>query len=371
MIGNAPCFSVSDFVAVFNQSLSVIYPEVVIVGELSNFRISKNAWVYFDLKDEFSSIRFFGSVRNLPGPMEDGMMLEVVGSPNLHQQFGFSVNFYSMRAVGEGSINRALLLLDKKLELEGLFDLGRKRSLPFAPEKIAVISSKESAGYGDFIKIAGKRWPSLTHRLFDVLVQGSEAPKQIINVINQVNQMDFDALIIVRGGGSKDDLSAFDHEQLVRAVAASRIPTLIAIGHERDFSLAEKSADVRASTPSHAAEILLPDITEELKNLDLVKKQVKLILLKYHDELKQALENKKRLLENTLTQKLNEIFGYITNAQKLVLAYDPSFPLKKGYAIARTGDKVIRDSQQAKLAEDFNLQFIDGTIKVIYKEDKK
>lgn len=116
MIGQNPTFTVSEFVAIFNQSLEMMYPQVVITGELSNFRVSKNRWVYFDLKDGYSSVKFFGSVHALPGPLEDGITCEVIGRPRLHNQFGFSVNFEAVRAVGEGSLRKAQDLLFKKLE---------------------------------------------------------------------------------------------------------------------------------------------------------------------------------------------------------------------------------------------------------------
>src|SRR5262245_51551435 len=117
-----PTFSVSEFVAVLNQTMEYAYPTVTIVGELANFRVSKNRWVYFDLKDEAATVRFFGTVYQLPGPLEDGLLLAVKGQPRLHPQFGFSVNVLSMRPVGEGSIKKAATLLEAKLAAEGLFE---------------------------------------------------------------------------------------------------------------------------------------------------------------------------------------------------------------------------------------------------------
>ena len=127
-----------------NQTLEYAYPNVVIVGELANFKVSKNKWIYFDLKDEFASVRFFGTVYVLPGPLEDGMLMEVRGNPRLHPQFGFSVNVQSMRPVGKGSIKKAANLLEAKLRSEGLFDESRKRLLPHPPQTIGLITSKES-----------------------------------------------------------------------------------------------------------------------------------------------------------------------------------------------------------------------------------
>lgn len=364
IIGSAPVFSVSDFVGVFNQSISLAYPEVAIVGELSNFRISKNTWVYFDLKDESATVKFFGSVRSLPGPLEDGMMLEVNGRPYLHPQFGFSVQLNFLSVTGEGSINKAQQLLMKKLEKEGLFDIERKRELPYAPEVVAIVSSKESAGYGDFIKVTKKRWPSLKTKLFDVKVQGFEAVQQISSAINKANQGNFEVLVVIRGGGSRDDLSAFDHEQVVRAVASSRIPTIIAIGHERDIILAEMVADKRASTPSNAGEILVPDVNEEKKLIKHYRQQISGIIRSFTDDIKKDIESYQQLFYGQLEQKYLDSRNYYTQSKALINAYDPKLPMKKGYAIARLGNDLIKTAKDAKQAKNFNLEFIDAKINV-------
>jgi exodeoxyribonuclease VII large subunit len=154
-----PTLTPTDFVAVLNQTLETAYPHVVIEGELSNFRISKNRWVYFDLKDDHASVKFFGTVYSLPGPLEEGMLLKVSGSPRLHPLFGFSVNFQTIELSGEGTIKKAFELLLKKLTLEGLFDDSRKRRLPYPPQTIGLITSRESAAYADFTKIINARWP--------------------------------------------------------------------------------------------------------------------------------------------------------------------------------------------------------------------
>src|SRR6185369_6914352 len=142
---NQLIFGVSDFVAYLNQTLEIAYPYVTIEGELTNFRVSKNRWVYFDLKDDESSVKFFGTVYTLPGPLEDGMVVRVSGSPRLHQQYGFSVNFQTIQPVGEGALRRAADLLAAKLEAEGLFAPERKRFLPYPPARIALITAGGSA----------------------------------------------------------------------------------------------------------------------------------------------------------------------------------------------------------------------------------
>src|SRR4051794_13980518 len=150
--------SVSEFVGLLNQTLEYAYPTVLIVGELANLRISKNRWVYFDLKDDYSSVKFFGTMHQLPGPLEDGLMMQVRGLPRLHPQYGFSVNVQFMSPVGEGSLKKAAALLEAKLTAEGLFEQSRKRALPFPPKTIGLITSGESAAYHDFIKILSELW---------------------------------------------------------------------------------------------------------------------------------------------------------------------------------------------------------------------
>src|SRR4051812_49173825 len=164
-------FSVSEFVAILNQTLEFAYPGVTVTGEIANFRVSKNRWVYFDLKDDNATVKFFGTVYQLPGPLEDGMMLAVRGTPKLHNLYGFSVNIMSMRPVGQGSIKKAAALLQAKLQAEGLFDPLRKRALPYPPTKVGLITSGESAAYRDFVKVLAARWGGIEITLIDVQVQ--------------------------------------------------------------------------------------------------------------------------------------------------------------------------------------------------------
>ena len=160
----------------------------IIEGELANLKISKNRWLYFDIKDEFSKVSCFGSVSAMPGPLKDGMMIKITGQPRLHPQFGFKVNIQSIQPSGEGSIKKAYDLLKAKLTKEGLFDEERKRLLPYPPNHIALITSVESAAYADFIKIINVRWPFLTISVFDTQVQGESAPLQLISAIENANK---------------------------------------------------------------------------------------------------------------------------------------------------------------------------------------
>lgn len=341
-------FSVSEFVALMNQTLEFALPDIIIQGELANFRVSKNRWVYFDLKDERATVRFFGTVYQLPGPLEDGMLLKVRGQPRLHPQYNFSVNVLSIQPAGEGTIRRAAELLLKKLQAEGLFDEARKRPLPYPPQRIGLITSKQSAAFADFIKIAKARWPALEIELLDVQVQGEIAPSQIAAAIEQFNARaeSPEVLVIIRGGGSPEDLAAFSTELVTRAVAASRVPTLVAIGHEIDLSLAELAADRRASTPSNAAELLLPDRLHELARL---RANAELLTRQGENVIRQAaknIEETKQRLGERLERLLRDRSEQIGLQQKLLEALNPRAILRRGYAIVRLDGRMVRRASE-------------------------
>ncbi len=357
-------WSVSDFVAVLNQTLEFAYPGVTIVGELANFRISKNKWVYFDLKDENASVRCFGTVYMLPGPLEDGLSVQVNAAPRLHPQFGFSLNLMSILPVGEGSLRRAAALLEAKLTREGLFDEARKRPLPYPPQTIGLITSGESAAYADFIKITNARWGGLDIKLADIQVQGEAAIEQISQAITLFNQLPKipEVLVLIRGGGSADDLMAFNSESVTRSVAASRIPTLVAIGHEIDTSLAEKAADKCASTPSNAAELLTPDKKHELVRLKTAQSSLNQHLSTITDNLRQQVKYFADQFINVMRQTFNNERQKLATSANLLEALSPNAALIRGYAILRSGDRLIKSGRQVRENSLISAQVSDSVI---------
>jgi exodeoxyribonuclease VII large subunit len=363
-------FTPAYFVAAVNQTLEFAFPTVIIEGELSNFKISKNRWVYFDLKDEEASVRFFGTVYSLPGPLEDGMTVRVVGSPSLHPRFGFSVNFRSILPVGEGELKKAADLLFKQLEREGLFAPERKRPLPYIPQKIGLITAADSAAAADFTKILKERWGGVEVLLADVYVQGEQAPLQIIQALDHINQLSEvpEVLVITRGGGSAEDLAAFNDERLVRAIAASRIPTLVAIGHEVDVSLAELAADQRASTPTNAAQILVPDKKSELVALTNIKSVLKQSLESAKRETTQQLKMRREFLAKHLSNLLAGEHERIKTSRRLISLYDPRSMLARGYALVSAGGKTVKSIKQLKASDIISVKLTDGTIKAVTKE---
>ena len=355
--------TVSDFVASLNQTFETAYPFVTIEGELTNFRVSKNRWVYFDLKDEESSVKFFGTVYSLPGPLEDGMVVRVSGSPRLHNLYGFSVNYQTIQPVGEGSIRKAADLLAAKLQAEGLFDPERKRPLPYPPRHIALITAGGSAAYADFMKILNARWRGVQVDHYDVLVQGEQSPGQIIAALTAVNaQAEVpDVIVLTRGGGSAEDLAAFSHEMVTRAVAGSRVPTLVAIGHEVDVSLAELAADQRASTPSNAAELLTPDRAVVLRQLKEIRKELDEELLGIVNERKEWLGRHQLELNRGLQVRFDFAHTRLKAARLIIEAYNPTAALQRGYALIRKNGEIIKHVRQLKLGDTVSLTLSDGS----------
>ncbi|MET1033391.1 MAG: exodeoxyribonuclease VII large subunit [Candidatus Saccharimonadales bacterium] len=357
-----PAFSVSEFVAVLNQTLEYAYPNVTVTGEIANFRISKNRWVYFDLKDDESSVKFFGTVYMLPGPLEDGMMVTVRGLPRLHQLYGFSVTAQSIRPVGEGSIKKAAKLLEMKLAAEGLFDVERKRPIPHPPAHIGLIASAESAAYRDFIKIINARWGGVRITLIDVQVQGDVSPAQVSRAIEQFNGLAVppDVLVVTRGGGSAEDLQAFSTEQVTRAVAASRIPTVVAIGHEVDISLAELAADQRASTPSNAAELLVPDRKAMRAGLHVHRERLLHSAERTVHDARRALVLHRETLWASTEQIASQAKTQLAMRLRLLNAFDPQTALNRGYALVRNGQTVVRSGRDTHAGQELDIQLRDA-----------
>ena len=356
--------SVSEFVGLLNQNLEYSFSGVTISGELANLRVSKNRWVYFDLKDDYSTVKFFGTIYNLPGPLEEGMMLRVKGQPKLHNLYGFSVNVQKISLAGEGSIKRAAELLKAQLLKEGLFDPSRKRTLPYPPQKIGLIASEQSAAYADFIKIINARFSGLEIYFIDVQVQGEPAPQQITKAIESFNEHSEmpEVLVVIRGGGSAEDLAAFNTELVTRAVAASRIPTLVAIGHEIDISLAELAADCRASTPSNAAELLTPDKKHLISNLANYQSSLESGLQNTLNNAQQKLASKSDNLQSLLITKFDQIKQVYISKSDLLEALSPHNILQKGYAIIYKDNRPVSSVKKLRVDDKINIVLGDGKV---------
>lgn len=327
-------YSVSDFVEISNDIFEKSFPTVLIEGEISSFKVNQGKFVFFDLKDEKSSLGCFMMVWQMRFPLEDGMKVIAEVRPKLTNWGRFSLTVEKITPKGEGSLKKSFEILKEKLSREGLFSDERKRQIPRNPQKIAVISSIQAAGYADFIKIINERWGGLKIRVAHTQVQGAVAADQIIRAIDFLNsQSDLPEVIaIIRGGGSADDLVVFNDEKLVRAVANSRIPIITGIGHEIDESLCDLAADFAASTPSNVAQILTSDKDDEMRYLhSRILRTKETILLKINDL---KIENHKKINEIKHIS-LNKIFEQkreIEAKKQILESNNPQNILSKGYA---------------------------------------
>ena len=307
----------TELVALVNQTLDYAYSSVTLIGEVSEFKVNQGKWVFFNIKDEETSVPCFMTLWSLHTPLEDGMKVVVKGGLKVTKWGKISLTVSKIAPVGEGSLKKAFEILKKKLADEGLFDPARKRGIPEDLTRLGVISSTQAAGYADFVKIINARWGGMKVLVAHTQVQGLDAPEQIIRALKYFNERgDVQMIAILRGGGSKDDLACFNDEELVRAVAASKIPVICGIGHEVDESLCDLACDVRASTPSNAAELLTRD-----RKTEKIMEKVERIRDKINSEI--------RMLESNLMQK-----------KRIIETLNPENVLRQGYAII-AGDYAI------------------------------
>jgi exodeoxyribonuclease VII large subunit len=335
-------FSVSDFIALTNQTLEYVYPSVEIEGEVASFKVNQGKYVFFDLKDAGGTVGCFMTVWQLRVPIEDGMKVIVTASPKLTQWGKFSLTVRAVRPSGAGAIKKSFELLKEKLTKEGLFAAERKRPLPELPQSIAVISSTQAAGYIDFMKILDDRWGGMQVDVAHVQVQGAGAAEQMVRALRYFNERETlpEVIVLVRGGGSADDLSAFNDEPLVRAIAASRVPVITGIGHEIDESLADLAADVRAATPSNAAQLLVPDKREYARRMATQLDGAAMAVRRYAEmaqaEMRQILREASAVIERRYGDTRQRIEALRSTLEQL----NPDLVLRRGYALLRGSREV-------------------------------
>lgn len=376
---------VSEFIGIVNDVMREIFAAgepFAVEGEVSNYRLSQGQWVTFDLKDDKGLLNVFMPAWNLNVPLEEGIRVRAFGAPRVYPKYGkFSFSAEKIELAGEGALRKALLMLRERLAKEGIFDPARKRQLPRFPRRIALVASRESAAYGDFIRILKERWGGLEIDLYHVLVQGEKAAQDIVRAVTQAQAGEYDVLVMTRGGGSLEELMAFNDERVVRAVHGSRIPTLVAIGHERDITLAEEAADVRGSTPTDCARRLVPDRRDVTYEVVALAESVEIALMQEIQKRKNLLERsvtvpgywllaRRHELESldksivtgihnwlyTLNQSLNSYW-------RLVAAQNPRRLLARGFAIIRdnTG-KHVTSIRDLKLRQEVELELKDGKV---------
>lgn len=369
--------------------LDPMLADVCVRGELSNYKIYPSGHHYFTLKDSESSLRcvmFKGSASKLRFRPESGMGVTAYGRVSVYSRDGaYQLYCSALIPEGTGDLQIAFEQLKAKLSAEGLFDREHKKPLPPFPEKIAIITSSAGAAVHDMIRILGQRWPMTKVLLLPVRVQGIEAPPEIVGAIRYVNEFRVADLIITgRGGGSIEDLWAFNDERVARAIYASEIPVISAVGHEPDVTIADYVADVRASTPSNAAELAVPDwreMAETLDNYDIRSRQA---IQKKLTQLSQRLDSlqSKRVLTDphvyldNRRMELDRMRDRLCAAAehqtaekkqcfvKLAASLDAMSPLRvlsRGYAIAEDSDgKPIKTVGQLRIGKQVRIRMLDG-----------
>ena len=272
-------FTVSELTSQIRQSLEVRFPTVWVEGEISNLRRPSSGHQYFTLKDSSSQIRvvlFRGPGQHLRFDLQDGLEVLVYGRLTVYEPRGdYQLILESVEPKGVGALQLAFEQLKEKLMGEGLFEMDRKRPLPFLPKKIGIITSRHGAAIRDLLSILQRRCPIVPVLIHPVLVQGEGAARQIAKAIGTLSGMkDVDVIIVGRGGGSLEDLWCFNEEIVVRAIAHSRVPIISAVGHEIDVTLSDFVADHRAPTPSAAAEIVVPQLIDLLDKIQQLRSRL-------------------------------------------------------------------------------------------------
>lgn len=360
LLGMSNTLTVSQLVRLIDEALAA-YDGVAVEGEVAEFKIVHQKWVTFQLKDETSTIGCFMTVWQYKTQLEDGMMVRAVGRPRLRDKGFFSFVVESVQPTGEGALKRALELLKAKLEAEGLLAAERKRPLPRFPEHIALITSREAAAYTDFLKVLKARAGGLTVTLIHSQVQGADAPQQLLAALTAANTRlkNADVVVIVRGGGSLEDLAAFNDESVVRAVAGCRVPTIVGVGHERDVTLAELVADVRASTPSNAAEILVRSRQEVASDIAQLQQALR---FRMRDALTRHRTVVRRIVD-LLHGHLRTVAAHLTQLERVLTSLAPERVLRRGYSITRRADgRVLVDSTKVTAGETLLTQLKAGTV---------
>ena len=356
MLDNRPVFSVSDvnqyIKSVLNndENLKLIY----VKGEISNFKMASNGHFYFSLKDEKSiiSVMMFNNyAQKLAFQPENGQEVVVFGSIDAYVGRGtYSIIAYQMEEVGAGQTLIELEKLKKKLQEEGLFDESRKRKINLYPKAIGVITAPNSAAIKDIVTNIQRRYPITDIYIFYSAVQGDNAPRELLKAFNMAQEYPLDTLLIGRGGGASEDLSAFNDEALVRAIATSKMPVIACVGHEIDSTLVDYVADKRASTPTGAAELATIDRRE-------IEQRMGYAIIDMENSIQARLERMKADLSSykeDLNNKIRQIIAHnkqLLEHKKIALeALNPKNVLKRGYSITvdENGNsfKTIKDIKQ-------------------------
>lgn len=391
--------SVSDITNFIKQTLENEFSDINVVGEISNFKAHVSGHWYFTLKDnsaQISCTMWKGLNTYVTFTPQDGMKIIVSGRITVYPPRGnYQIDVRSMKVAGIGELQAAFEKLKQKLSAEGLFDQKFKKEIPRFPQKIGIVTAIDGAAFQDIISIASRRFPLVELVICPAKVQGEGAASDIVNSIQMLNKnSDVDVIIVGRGGGSLEDLWAFNEEIVARAIFESKIPIISAVGHEIDFTIADFVADLRAPTPSAAVELATPDqneIFEYLNNyfdnltslidekISLNVEEVDSIINSYgfrqaQDLVKnkiQTLDNLFFVFNNSIENKFKNYFHILDLQNSRLNSMNIDNVLKRGFAYVKQNEKIIGRLKNFDNNSMFSINFFDGEIKIDGKEKRK
>lgn len=384
-------FTVSELNGIIKEILEG-FPVITLEGEISNYRPNSSGHLYFNLKDNssiISAVMFRGAAYSLSFAPKDGMKVQVTGKLSVYGPQGkYQIIISKMSIAGEGDILRMIEERKRKLAAEGLFDQTKKKKLPAFPKTIGIVTSPTGAALRDILQITKRRNKCISVNIFPALVQGTDAAATIAQQINTANAFNLcDVLIVGRGGGSLEDLLPFSEECVVRAIAESHIPVVSAVGHEIDWALSDYAADLRAPTPSAAAEIVVPQLSEiktillqysnELyeNSMNRVEK-IKLMIKSFKPEnlemqfrsieqpLLQRFDNAKEGLFQNIIQKLRDTRQYIENCETVLENASPQTIFNRGYSMVRNKNsgEIVRSTENVQEGTELEIVPASGKI---------
>ncbi len=366
------------------------FPFVYLLGEISNFKIhTSSGHYYFSIKDERAQIScVMWNSRNvdLQFTPEDGMKVLLKGRVTVFEGRGtYQIDVFDIETAGVGELQLAFERLKTRLHEEGLFDEEHKKELPEYPQRVGIITSETGAVIKDFCNVASKRYPMAEIYLFPVTVQGMTSPRTIVKAINlaHIMDLDLDVLVLARGGGSLEDLWAFNEEIVARAIFQSQIPIVSAIGHEVDFTIADFTADLRAPTPSAAAELIFPDKRELLERIKQFEYYINCAIedkinnlredldslagsyafnrpVDILSEYKYRLDDIDKVIEKSIHEKFYSLNNSLNYIDKILANVNPDTSLRRGYVMVENEDGIVTRSAKLKAGDNVNLKFFDG-----------
>lgn len=369
MIGERNIYSVSDInryiKAVISQDENLKF--ISVRGELSNFKKGANGHLYFSLKDKESVINcvmFSTYSSKIVFEPKDGDEVVVLASVDVYAPRGsYQLMVFEMNSIGQGEMLLKLEMLKKQLQKEGLFDVSRKRDINIYPKAIGVITAKNGAAIRDIVTTIKRRYPVCDIYVFPSSVQGEAAPRELLRAFLKSQEYELDTLIIGRGGGASEDLSAFNDETLVRAIATSKMPVIAAVGHEIDTTLVDYVADKRASTPTAAAELATVDMREIQQKFQDSLDDMKQAIIEIVEEQKEDVSSLCEDLENAIRDKIDYLKQEINNRDKQLEALNPRRVLSRGYSISQDeSGKVVTSIKDIKPGQKVITTVNDGTI---------